>query len=116
VNVYESVTLPRNHGLAAAARAAADLVTKVRFSTCRFEAELRYLKRRSNSGVKVQAPFHASIWTSPGRIVPATPSVQGLNDTTCEVDRRSARLTASMNLERPSRVFDATHEIASFFI
>src|SRR5437667_11876388 len=39
-------TLPCNHGLAAAARAAADLVTKVRrpatLFTRRFEAELRY--------------------------------------------------------------------------
>src|SRR5438552_12638716 len=33
---------PCNHGLAAAAEAAADLVTKVRLPTRRFEAELRY--------------------------------------------------------------------------
>ena len=37
--------LPCNHGLAAAAEAAADLVTKVRLSICRFEAELRYSMR-----------------------------------------------------------------------
>ena len=30
------------HGLAAAAEAAADLVTKVRLCACQFEAELRY--------------------------------------------------------------------------
>jgi membrane fusion protein, multidrug efflux system len=36
------LNLPCNHGLAAAAEAATDLVTKVRLSICRFEAELRY--------------------------------------------------------------------------
>src|SRR5947208_2232637 len=83
-------TLPCNHGLAAAARAAADLVTKVRrpatLFTRRFEAELRYidfkveLDRRQSRGTE----WHRDRATSQ----PAHRATRA--GATCSVARRGA--------------------------